>query len=183
MARPIEPLSYDLRGAFVPGGPTQADLDALALDAARDALLAADDSTSDIGLADRIIADYRARRGQSELGRVLAAARRLAEEVDRVVVLTSGPSRLGVCALLVTCCHPCHNELSRAQRGGQPRIYLAGHHLDNDALAGLFDLLAESPLRAGVPSGWAIITIDAPGDDLNADEERVRPGGLADADR
>jgi glucose-6-phosphate isomerase len=42
------------------------------------------------------------------------------------------------------CCHPFHNELSRGERGGKPRMYFAGNNDDNDAAQGLLDLLEHS---------------------------------------
>ena len=48
------------------------------------------------------------------LDRIIAAGDRLAEEVDRVVVLGIGGSYMGARAMFEACCHPYHNEISRA---------------------------------------------------------------------
>ncbi len=113
-----------------------------------------------VALPDRIIADYRAGRQASELGRILTTARRLAEAVDRVVVVAGPATLLAVRALTSACCHPYHNELSRAERGGQPRMYFAGDSLDNDALAGLVDLVSRETHSAGPQDLWGLILID-----------------------
>jgi glucose-6-phosphate isomerase len=57
-----------------------------------------------IDLPERLLADYRKQRSTSEVQRILDAARRLAAEVDRVVVLGIGGSSMGARALLESCC-------------------------------------------------------------------------------
>ena len=91
----------------------------------------------------RLLAEYRQSRDSSELGQILSTAARIRENCDRVVVLGIGGSYMGARALMDTCCHPYHNELSRAQRGGRPRIYFEGNNVDNDASSGLLELLKE----------------------------------------
>lgn len=123
-----------------------------------------------IDLPERLLADYNGpNRSESELYRVIAAARRLAESVDRVVVLGIGGSYMGARALFEACCHPYWNELSRANRHGCPRIYFEGNNLDNDAAQGLLDLLVRD---AGTSEGdavakkWGIVVISKSGGTL-----------------
>ncbi len=93
------------------------------------------------------------------LDRIMAAGDRLAKEVDRVVVLGIGGSYMGARALMESCCHPYHNELSRQRRGGRPRIYFEGNNLDNDAVQGLLDMVDGS-------DNWGIIVISKSGGTL-----------------
>ena len=90
---------------------------------------------------------------------IVATADRLAADVDRVVVLGIGGSYMGARALLEACCHPYHNELSRDGRKGRPRIYFEGNNADNDATAGLLDLLRGD-------DRWAIVVVSKSGGTL-----------------
>lgn len=123
-----------------------------------------------IDLPERLLADYNGRkRSESELFRVLAAARRLAESVDRVVVLGIGGSYMGARALFEACCHPYWNELSRANRHGCPRLYFEGNNLDNDAAQGLLDLLVRDAGTTGDDAAskkWGIVVISKSGGTL-----------------
>ncbi len=118
-----------------------------------------------IELPERLLAEYRAARDASQLQRILTAARGLDERVDRVIVLGIGGSYMGARALFESCCHPYYNELDRAERGGRPRIYFEGNNVDNDALAGLFDLLGAKPAR-DVADRWGIVVISKSGGTL-----------------
>ena len=93
------------------------------------------------------------------LDRIAAVGDRLANEVDRVVVLGIGGSYMGARAVFEACCHPYHNELSRKRRGGRPRIYFEGNNADNDAVQGLLDLVEGS-------DDWGIIVISKSGGTL-----------------
>ncbi len=93
------------------------------------------------------------------LDRITAVGDRLANEVDRVVVLGIGGSYMGARALFDACCHPYHNEISRKRRGGRPRIYFEGNNADNDAVQGLLDLVEGS-------DDWGIIVISKSGGTL-----------------
>jgi glucose-6-phosphate isomerase len=93
------------------------------------------------------------------LDRITAAGDRLANEVDRVVVLGIGGSYMGARALFEACCHPYHNEIARKRRGGRPRIYFEGNNADNDAVQGLLDLVEGS-------DDWGIIVISKSGGTL-----------------
>ena len=116
-------------------------------------------------MPNRILAEYRADREGSELGRLLATAARLRDQVDRFVVLGIGGSYMGARALFEACCHPYHNELNRADRGGRPRIYFEGNNVDNDALAGLVDLFSHGDFK-NVDDRWAIVVISKSGGTL-----------------
>jgi glucose-6-phosphate isomerase len=185
MARtPIEPLRYDPAGVMLSGtGLAQEDLAAIGkqLDAARAEVLAdaklwqsGGDVPSarqplDAGfmeLPERLLEAYRQQRDASELGQIISAARRLSEEVDRVVVLGIGGSYMGARALFESCCHPYHNELSRAERGGRPRIYFEGNNVDNEASQALLDLLAGGGKSTDIASSWGLVPVSKSGGTL-----------------
>lgn len=113
-------------------------------------------------LPERLLADYEKNGTQSEVGRILATAKRLASQVDRVVVLGIGGSYMGARAILEACCPPYYNELNRSDRGGFPRIYFEGNNVDNDAAQGLLSLLGTTPARS-VDDRWAIVVISKSG--------------------
>jgi glucose-6-phosphate isomerase len=94
-----------------------------------------------------------------QLDQIQRAADRLAEKVDRVVVLGIGGSYMGARALKEACCHPYYDELTRKRRGGRPRIYFEGNNVDNDALQGLLDLLEGA-------DDWGIVVISKSGGTL-----------------
>ena len=114
-------------------------------------------------LPDRLLAEYDETRDASELGRILATAKRIRESVDRVVVLGIGGSYMGARALMDACCEPYYNELSRADRGGRPRVYFAGNNVDNDATQGLLHLLKNTNANDPCGGKWAIVVISKSG--------------------
>jgi glucose-6-phosphate isomerase len=93
------------------------------------------------------------------LDKIIATADRLANEVDRAIVLGIGGSYMGARALMEACCHPYHNELLRKRRGGRPRVYFEGNNVDNDAVQGLLDLVEGD-------DDWAIVVISKSGGTL-----------------
>jgi glucose-6-phosphate isomerase len=123
-----------------------------------------------VGLPERLLADYNSpKRAESELHRLIAAARRMAESVDRVVVLGIGGSYMGARALFEACCHPYWNELARGQRHGCPRLYFEGNNLDNDAMQGLLDVLVRGHALDGsdpTSNRWGIVVISKSGGTL-----------------
>jgi glucose-6-phosphate isomerase len=179
----VAPLVYDPAGVMIPGtGLSPQDLDALTpeLNRARDQLLdefelwkqgrdiPAELQPMDpafIELPSLLLSEYRQSRSTSQLNQILSTARKLTHLVDRVVVVGIGGSYMGPRALFETCCHPLHNELSRAERGGHSRIYFAGNNVDNDATQGLFDLLGDRPTR-DVEERWGIVVISKSGETL-----------------
>jgi len=179
----VDPIEYDPTAVFATGGITQRDLSALGerLAAARVETLAdvgrwragraAGDAPLDpafIDLPERLLAAYVDDRSTSELFAILNAARRIREAVDRLVVLGIGGSYMGTRALFEACCHPCHNELPRGERGGRPRLAFEGFNVDNDSAHGLLDLVAP----AGRPRGddlldrWALAVVSKSGGTL-----------------
>jgi glucose-6-phosphate isomerase len=176
-------LRYDASGVMISGtGLAPADLQALSpkLQAARAEVLAdaklwasggavpPEKEPLDAGfveLPERLLSEYRSARAKSELGRILARAAELDAAIDRVVILGIGGSYMGARALFEACCHPYYNELSRAERGAHPRIYFEGNNVDNDALAGLFDLLGESQNK-DLADRWGTVVISKSGGTL-----------------
>ena len=119
-----------------------------------------------IELPERILDTYQSDRENSELGRILKTAARMRETVDKVVIIGNGVSCRGARALMESCCQPYFNELSRAARGGRPRIYFAGDHVDNDWSQSLLQFL-ESDSKGDAPEGnWGIVAISKSGGDL-----------------
>ncbi|HUE75085.1 MAG TPA: glucose-6-phosphate isomerase [Pirellulaceae bacterium] len=176
-------ISFDPAGAIHPQhGLSPGDLAALApsLEQARHEVLAEDarlyrDKTAPAAkqpldhaffeLPERLLAEYQRDRSTSELGRILATAERLKGVVDKVVVLGIGGSYMGAKALLEACCQPYYNELSRADRGGSPRIYFEGNNIDNDASQGLLHLLGRGKADS-LDKRWAIVVISKSGETL-----------------
>src|ERR1051325_8009962 len=115
-------VTYDPAGLFIEGtGLSQKDLADLSprLEAARrevlddlellrtGGLVPPDKEALDaafIDLPERLLAEYQKDRQASELGRVLSAAERLKEMVDRVVVIGIGGSYMGTRSLFEACC-------------------------------------------------------------------------------
>jgi len=97
-----------------------------------------------IDLPERLLEEYDTNRDSSQLNRILDVAKRLRDSVDRVVVLGIGGSYMGARAIMECCCHPYHNLLTRAQRGGRPKIFFEGNNVDNDHSQALIDLLRSS---------------------------------------
>jgi glucose-6-phosphate isomerase len=180
----LEPLKYDPSGVIAVGGRLfECQLEKVlgALDRCRSEALADVEiqrinahspptrlplDAAFIDLPERLLSEYRKQRAKSEIQRILDAARRMAAEVDRVVVLGIGGSYMGARALLESCCHPFWNELSRGERAGYPRIYFEGNNVDNDAMQGLLDLLVRGHGIAGGNDRWGIVAISKSGGTL-----------------
>lgn len=176
---PIEPLAYNLSAALIRGTGISKDmLQWLSprLEAARNEVL--DDlalwqqggqvpkvkeplDAGFIDLPERLLAEYAEKPEASQLGRIKATAEHLASHTDRLVVLGIGGSYMGARALFEACCHPYHNELSRAARNKRPRIYFEGNNVDNDAVAGLVDVIESEPKQR-----WGIVVISKSGGTL-----------------
>jgi glucose-6-phosphate isomerase len=172
-------ISFDPAGAFLPGGLSRDEWVAICprFEAVRGGVrepmqlrenAAGSDGWNAVAtiatIADRMLADYRTNRRSSELGRILAAAKRMREAVDRVVIVGSEENCSSARTLFETCCHPYHNEQGRGDRGGRPRIYFAPSGFDNDALQGLLDLLPHERKSATVDERWGMIVIDSGGE-------------------
>jgi glucose-6-phosphate isomerase len=182
----MNPLSFNPSGLFIPGsGVTSADWENLAprLQEVQQEILETDERLYAAGdipaekqpldhgfirLPEQMLETYRRHREESELGEVLQIAKRMQDSVDRVVVLGIGGSYMGARALLESCCQPYFNELSRADRGGKPRMYFEGNNVDNDALQGLLHLLRPARSGAGstastIEDRWGLIVISKSG--------------------
>lgn len=107
-----------------------------------------------VDLPEQLLKEHR-----SELEHIKATAERFARERASVVVLGIGGSYMGARAMFEACCHPFHNELPASMRGSRPRLYFEGNNLDNDAMAGLIQLLES---RAG-EEDWGIVVISKSG--------------------
>ena len=68
-------------------------------------------------------------------------ANQLARMADMFIVAGIGGSSLGARVLFQALTHPYHNELPRRKRKNRPKVYFEADSLDNDALAGLLNLL------------------------------------------
>lgn len=133
------------------------------LAAIRDRLAAAPTS---VDLAARVLDEYDTRRPESGLFAILAAARRIRDAVDRLVVVAGGGIAPATRLLVATCCHPFHDQLARGERGGRPRLSWLDGAAGNDEIRGLLDVVTS----AGGPiddllDRWAIMAIDVPRDD------------------
>lgn len=180
----MKPLAYDYRGVLVDRtGLTERDIAGLADDliAVRAEVLAdaqlwqsggdvpPDKQPLDAGfidLPDRLLEEYRRDGAESEVGHILAAGKQLAERVDRVVVLGIGGSYMGTRALFEACCHPFHNQLSRAARGDVPRLYFQGNNVDNDAMQGLLDLLNSGEQAQSPSDRFGLVVVSKSGGTL-----------------
>lgn len=133
------------------------------LDRVRSRLLA----DADIELPDTLLDAYNAAgmRAGSRLFGILQTARLLRDTVDRVIVLGDGLGTLGARALFESCTHPFHNELSRGERGGRPRLSFAGPSHDNDTIHGLLDLVAPAgrPPSGDLLDQWGLVIADTTG--------------------
>lgn len=156
---PEDPIAYEPAAAWMRRGsvPDRRDAAEAALEESRKDLL----GCANVVRPDQLLDAYNTGGGRadSELFAILQAARRIRDTVDRVIVLGNGCGPLGARAIFESCAHPCHNDLSRGERGGRPRLAFVDSPLDNDAMQGLLDIVAP----AGKPRGsdlldqWAII--------------------------
>lgn len=161
----FEPITFDPAGAFLEeAGLSRADVAGLLpqLEASRSDVLAAElPAAALIELPNRLLAEYQAKRRDSRVGQILTVAKRLADAVDRVIVLGDSGSCLAARALFESCCHPFHNELGRGDRGGKPRLYFLERGFDNDATQGLLDLVGHGRRTATIDERWGLIAIDS----------------------
>lgn len=120
--------------------------------------------TAIIEAPERLLAEYRMERPESALYAIFQTARRLRDATDRVVVVADAGETAAAHAVLATCCHPFHDQLPRADRGGRPRIAFTGDTFDTDRDRGLLDLVAP-PGRfpaADLLDRWALVVVAAP---------------------
>jgi glucose-6-phosphate isomerase len=120
-----------------------------------------------IDLPRRLLDEFASHAGDSLVGRIESTAAAMRKTIDRLVVLGIGGSYMGARALFEALCHPCHNELTRAERHGVPRLYFEGNNLDNDAVAGLVDLLRRHCRNKDeVAQRWGLVVISKSGGTL-----------------
>jgi glucose-6-phosphate isomerase len=120
-----------------------------------------------IDLPQKTLEQDRRQKEAGPLGRILARAARLRDEVDRVVILGIGGSYLGARALFEALRSGYHNELPPKDRSGQPRIYFEGNNTDNDALQELLDLLQTTCVDPEMrEERWGVVVISKSGGTL-----------------
>ncbi len=120
-----------------------------------------------IDLPRRLLDEHASRGDDSLVGRIESAAAAMRQSIDRLVVLGIGGSYMGARALFEALCHPWHNELTREERHGIPRLYFEGNNLDNDAVAGLLDLLrTHCRDQNDVAERWGLVVISKSGGTL-----------------
>lgn len=120
-----------------------------------------------IDLPQKTLEEFRQKADGSSLGRILAHATRLRQQVGRVVFLGIGGSYLGARALFDALCNTYHNELPTESRLGSPRIYFEGNNVDNDSLQDLLDLFQTTCVDPNVrDEAWAIVVISKSGETL-----------------
>jgi glucose-6-phosphate isomerase len=75
---------------------------------------------------------------------------------------------MGTRALFEACCHPCHNDLPRGERGGRPRLSFEGFNMDNDSAQGLLDVVAPHgrPRGDDLLDRWAVLVVSKSGGTL-----------------
>lgn len=149
-------LQYDCSAAtpFLSSGKLQTLQSAI--EAARDETLddvdlwqsgvpvAEDKSPLDAGFIqwpEELLMNMREHGDKSLVARIEQCAARLRESVDSVVILGIGGSYMGMRAMFEALKNPYHNELSRDDRQGVPRIYFEGWNVDSDNQKALLDLL------------------------------------------
>lgn len=109
-----------------------------------------------------LLAEYQELRAKSIVGQIIAAARQMQERVDRVVLLGNAAELAPARALFQAGCHPYHNELSRGERAGYPRIYFVDERADNDAVQGLLLLLGNGRAPERLEDRWGLILCSPP---------------------
>lgn len=119
-----------------------------------------------LDLPRRLLDEYGERRPSSRLFAVLAEARRIREACDRLVIAAGGSLGPATRLFAAACCHPFHDQLSRGDRGGRPRLAWVDGQTDNDRLQGLFDLIAPPgrPQTCDLLDRWALLAIDPAAD-------------------
>lgn len=110
----------------------------------------------------RLLDHYMQDRPTSLLFEALATARQLREAVDAVVVVSDSPLGHVVQGLFATCCHPFHNQLSRGERGGRPRLFFDVGPCDPDRTAGLADLV-EAADGHDLLNRWGLLQLSTSG--------------------
>lgn len=117
-----------------------------------------------IDLPTKLLDQYRRKEENSELGRILTAAKKLQDGVDRVVVLGIGGSYLGAKALFDALANTYHNELPDRTRLNKPRLYFEGNAVDNDTLQDLLDLFENTCVDPEIKGErWGAVVVSKSG--------------------
>ena len=117
-----------------------------------------------LNLPAELLREDEANKSESLLSRIDTAAGMFREEVDRLVLLGIGGSYMGARALFEALCHPFHNQQTREQRQGVPRLAFEGNNIDNDSVRGLLDLLSSNGAdNRSVEQRWGIVVISKSG--------------------
>jgi len=164
---PADPIAVEAAGRSSAAAVGFGGADVDSLQRARSAVLAA---PAGLDIAQRVLADYDANRPASGLFAILQAARRIRDGVDRLVVVAGGSIGPATRLLADACCHPCHDQLPRGERGGRPRLSWLDGRAGSDELLGLLDVIAP-PGRDPEPDRdlldrWAVFAADCPPDDV-----------------
>ena len=160
----IEPAA--LRGLKPSLDAARAETLADVADLQQNRKIAADKQPLDAGFIE-LPAELLAGGADQLLDRMTASAKRLRDQIDILVSLGIGGSYMGLRAIMEAVCHPYHNDLARADRGGAPRLYFEGDNVDNDAVHGLLQLLSlkcQNPQE--LTQRWGICVISKSGGTL-----------------
>ena len=102
-----------------------------------------------------MLADLKNNGTTSLVARIEDCAARLREAADSAVVLGIGGSYMGMRAMFEAIRSPFHNQLTRDERHGVPRIYFEGWNVDTDNQFALLKLLTDRAAAAKDPSAVA----------------------------
>jgi glucose-6-phosphate isomerase len=120
-----------------------------------------------IDLPQQLLDSLRRQSDSSILGRVLAKAQQMRDQVDRALILGIGGSYLGARALFDALRSSYHNELPSKDRPGIPRIYFEGNNVDNDAMHELLELLQLTCVDPEMrEERWGVVVISKSGGTL-----------------
>ncbi|MEZ6124491.1 MAG: glucose-6-phosphate isomerase [Planctomycetaceae bacterium] len=118
---------------------------------------------------EELLLDLKTNGDNSLVARIERCAARLRETADSVIVLGIGGSYMGMRAMFEALNNPFHNELTRGERSGIPRIYFDGWNVDTDnqrALLNLLEARAKSGDRSSPEARTAVIVISKSGGTL-----------------
>jgi glucose-6-phosphate isomerase len=120
-----------------------------------------------IDLPLKTLESHRRKGEASEMGQVLAAAARLREETDRVVVLGVGGATLGPRSLFRALLPTHHNELPVGSRMGRPRLYFEDNCLDGESTQDLLEMFENNCIDPELrEERWGLIVAGKNGDTL-----------------
>jgi glucose-6-phosphate isomerase len=116
---------------------------------------------------EELLTNMKEQGADSLICRIEACASRLQKVADSIVVLGIGGSYMGMRAMFEALNSRIHNELSREERGGVPRIYFDGWNVDSDHQHELLELLENRAKHGSGPeSRTALIVISKSGGTL-----------------